>query len=105
MTTTHGSIRLTFRSHFRTVLRDGVKTCTSRTTKLGEVGDRFTAFGATFAIVLVEMRDLIEVGHLLWRKEGATSKQHFVEIWTDIHPNKGFVYNQPVWVHHFRRVY
>lgn len=37
----------------------------------------------------------------LYESEGCESGDEFEEVWTNIHPKKGFVDSDEVWYHHF----
>ena len=84
-------------------LHIGEKTWTSRTRKYGTTGDRFEAFGAVFELIEITKLRLGMVVHH-YREEGCDSKEHFVEVWRQIHPREGFDPDQEVWVHKFHRV-
>ena len=98
-----GWIRIPFRPHFREPLINGIKTCTARSRIMGEPHDRFIAFGHQFELLLVEDVDLYNVS-LLWQEEGCTSREHFIEVWNDIHPRKKYSDSQRVYLHRFRKV-
>lgn len=97
------TIKLPFKSRFKKPLLSGQKTWTARTRRLGKKGDVFHAFGHEFEIERVERRTLEDVADH-WREEGCDSKDDFVEVWKKIHPRKGYVPTQRVYVHIFRRI-
>jgi len=92
-----------FKDMFRELMLTGTKTMTSRTRKYGEIGDIFQIFGTTFEIVNVCQKSLDVVAWLHYREEGAESPSEFMKGWATIHPIKGYVPTQQVWVHQFRR--
>ena len=92
-----------FRPMFERPLLEGIKTCTSRTKRMGEPGDRFVAFGAEFEVLSVEEKRLWEV-RSLWKEEGCASAEQFEQIWTSIHPRTGYLPYQIVKLHTFKRV-
>jgi len=96
-------VKIPFKARFKEPLLDGTKTWTSRTRRLGNVGDTFDAFGHEFEILKVEHRMLKNVA-FHWREEGCSSREDFVEVWKQIHPRKGYDPQQIVKVHVFRRI-
>ncbi len=82
----------------------GTKTCTSRNRFYGVSGDTFEAFGCEFKITAVDKMILRDIAALLYRAEGCDSPEEFEKVWTKIHPRKGFVWNQEVYVYHFKRL-
>ena len=98
------NIRLPFKPYFKKPLLDGQKTCTARTIIKGGPGDTFSAFGAQFEIVAVSTWKLGYVAKKLWQNEGCTSREHFIQVWEDIHPKKGFIPDQIVILHTFKKI-
>ncbi len=94
-------IEMPFLDEFRDVLRQGVKTTTTRTKKMGEPGDRFEAFGCAFQLVAVVRLPLWIVASHFWEPEGLRSFFEFKDIWNKIHPIKGYVRSWEVWLHIF----
>ena len=97
-------VKIPFKESFREPMVNGVKTWTSRTRRLGKAGDTFIAFGCEFEILKVERRILQDVFDYHWREEGCEDPIDFFEVWEKIHPVKGFVPSQRVYVHIFKRV-
>ena len=95
-----GWIRLPFQLHFREALLSGVKCYTARKKRMGVPRDRFIAFGRQFELLSIEDVDLYTVS-LLWKEEGCTSREHFIEVWQSIHPRIGYSDSQRVYLHHF----
>lgn len=84
------------------MLKD-IKIWTSRTRRYGKPGDHFFAFGHEFLIEKIERRTLGDVADH-YREEGCESWDDFVDVWNDIHRQKGFSLWQRVFVHIFRRI-
>ena len=97
-------INIPFMPIWRDKMIGGLKTCTSRTKRYGKAGDRFEAFGYAFELTKVEQAHLENVCAVLYGKEGCKSPKEFYDVWVKLHPRRGFVHDQLVWVHHFRRV-
>lgn len=96
------SIDIPFRPSFRDPMLADVKVCTARTRRMGEPGDTFDAFGATFELRSVEDISLYEVS-LLWKEEGCTSREHFIAVWNGIHKRKPYSDSQRVYLHRFKK--
>ena len=96
-------VYIPFRPHFKEPMLSGIKTCTARTKAMGKEGDTFTAFGQEFNLITVGKVQLSTVA-ALWKQEGCTSEEHFKEIWRSIHPIKGYIPEQEVYLHHFMMV-
>ena len=96
-------LTITFRPQFREALLDGRKTATSRTKLLGNPGDRFRAFGATFILQDVRLVTLGLVARERWREEGARSQDDFKRIWASIHPRIGFRETYLVYLYTFTK--
>ncbi len=97
-------VKIPFRNEFEKVLLSGQKTMTSRTSRMGEHGDTFVAFGVEFQIEAVGKFALGYVADEFWRQEGTNSREEFIEVWKQIHPWKGYQPQKVVWVHQFARV-
>ncbi|MCK5605871.1 hypothetical protein KAR91_28500 [Candidatus Pacearchaeota archaeon] len=93
-----------FADDFEEAMLSGRKWRTSRNKKYGEPGDTFDAFGKTFVLTEVRRHILAYVKMAYWQSEGCSSPQEFVDIWKKIHPRKGFVPDQSVWVHTWNEV-
>lgn len=81
----------------------GLKTATSRPNKYGHAGDTFRQFGANFVILSIEKHTLGYIADNLYKEEGCDSPDEFKEVWSKLHPRKGFIPTQLVWVHFFRK--
>lgn len=97
-------VRLPCLPRWREKMLSGVKVCTSRREQCGDVGDTFVVFGVTFEITDVVPETLLVVSRDLYIAEGCESPEEFVEVWAQLHPYKGFVPKQTVYVHWFRKV-
>lgn len=97
-------VRVPFKTQFRDMMLSGKKTMTSRTKRYGEVGDTFDGFGATFQITNVMRCSLLLVANEYYLEEGCNSDYDFVQLWKQIHPRKGFMPNQMVYVHTFEKL-
>lgn len=96
--------KIPFQRRFETPLLEGRKTCTSRPRRMGDEGDIFKAYGQTFEITFVEHIRLGLVAEQLYEQEGCDSPEDFIEVWRSIHPRRGYVLGDPVWVHHFKKL-
>jgi hypothetical protein len=76
---------------------------TARTKKYGERGDQFESFDVPFVILKVEKVSLREIADKHFKEEGVESPQAYEKKWAEIHPNKGFVPEQLVFLHTFIR--
>ncbi len=97
-------VAISFLDRFRDAMLNDVKDCTTRMRPMGQMGDRFIAFGAEFELLSIEHVHLGDVADILWKEEGASSRSEFIEIWKTIHPRKGFDPARRAWLHRFRRV-
>jgi len=96
-------VKIPFKERFKEPMLKGTKIFTSRTKRCGQNGDVFEAFGHEFEIVDTSYVRLETVSDF-WEEEGCESKEDFIEVWKQIHPRKGFVPEQRVFVHQFRRM-
>jgi hypothetical protein len=96
-------VRVPFQQRWQQALLEGGKVCTSRTKRLGGPGDTFEAFGADFELRTVERLTLRDIRDNLHLQEGCETADEFQRLWTDLHPRKGFVPDQLVYVHWFVR--
>lgn len=97
-------LEVPFLPEFRSRLLDDSKTATSRTKRLGRVGQRFTAFGGVFQFTSIKKIPLRWVRDLYYLDEGFDDPAAFVKVWNRIHPRRGFVETDRVWFHVFERV-
>jgi hypothetical protein len=97
-------IYIPFMEQFRDVMLTGRKTCTSRTSRYGQPGDTFTAFGVRFMIKKVSREALSNVAYLLHKAEGFEDVKGFVACWEQIHPRRGYRGADRVYLHLFERI-
>ena len=95
-------VSILFKPFFEPAMTSGQKTVSSRTRRMGKVGDCFGAFGVRFVITGITTLPLAIVADILWREEGCQSPLEFKQIWTQIHPQVGFDARKTVYTHHFR---
>lgn len=96
-------IILPFKPYFREPLLNGTKIFTARTKRMGKYTDTFQAFGQTFTLVDITEMPLENVADF-WESEGCKSREHFIEVWCEIHPIKGYDPKQMVYLHQFMKV-
>lgn len=97
-------IEIPFQQGFREVMLNGEKTWTSRTKRYGDIGDVFEVFEQKFEIVGILKLPLSEVVDLHYEEEGFPNKIGLILLWVRLHPRKGYVPSQKVWVHVFKKV-
>ena len=66
-------------------LLDGMKFCTTRSRKLGEIGDTFTIEGQTFRYRRIQSLPFGEIARVYYRCEGFGSEQDFKRFWIGLH--------------------
>ena len=93
-----------FHPIFGLLMRDGVKTCTSRSEHQADEGDTFNIFGMSFRVTHVIQNSLGLIRNGLFYEEGAMSPGHFEEIYRSVGRHRPFDPDKIVWVHHFKRV-
>ena len=96
-------VLIPFMPEWKEKMLNGIKTCTSRTKKYGSIGDYFKQFGAIFEITNIIKLPLSYIADILYIKEGCDSPEEFKKIWIKLHPRKGWVPNQEVFAHLFRK--
>ncbi len=98
-------VRLPFRPAFRGPMLLDEKILTCRPEQMGDPGDTFEAFGATFRLTHVFRTRLGYIIADAYRQEGCRSVQELMDIWNSIHPKVGVGDgSQTVWAHCFVRV-
>ena len=82
----------------------GRKTCTTRTSKIANVGDFFFVEGRRFVIKSVVKCQIREVVKERYYFEGAKTIEEFVGVWNSIHKKVKYEDDifRKVWVHTFR---
>jgi len=96
------AVHIPFLPRFQEPLLSGVKTCTTRTRRVGNPGDEFVAFGVWFRILSVEKVELGNVADHLYIEEGVSSPNDFISIWLELH-RSGYSPKTEVWLHRFKR--
>lgn len=96
-------VKIPFLKEFKVPMLSGKKTATSRTKRYGQRGDTFKAFGAMFQIKDVSKMSLGMIANEYYLDEGFISDNEFVQCWRKLHPRKGYVPDQMVWVHIFEK--
>jgi hypothetical protein len=97
-------IKIPFTPDMAEAISHGRKTMTTRTKKYGKVGDTFTVWGKDFELIDIQFISLerVALGH--YQEEGFHSVEGFIKKWEELHPRKGYIPNQLVWLHVFREV-
>ena len=85
-------------------LLTGNKTATSRNKKYGRPGDVFHIEDIVFEIESIEYLKLMTVAYTHYKEEGCTGSQEFITVWTDLHPEAGFIPSHKVYFHKFLRI-
>lgn len=84
------------------------KDWTTRSKKLGEVGDTFTITRGPLTkrlrIIGFKRMRLEEVAQHGYRHEGCVSPEDFIRVYSDLHPKKGWTPEERKWVHIFEEV-
>jgi len=96
--------QIPFSPAWKEKMLQGQKCCTARTRKYGAVGDTFEAYSHLFEITNIDYLPLEQVALQLFQKEGVSSPEEYQEVWQQLHPYKGFVPHQLVFVHHFKLI-
>lgn len=94
---------LPFLPEFVPKILSGLKTMTSRTKRYGEAGEVLDSPAGKLRLRAVT-RVRLDVVLEFYRQEGCQSPQEFIDIWKRIHPRRGFLPNELVWLHEFEVV-
>jgi len=97
-------VEIPFRDDMKQAIIDGRKTCTSRNKRYGVIGDTFDINGNSYVLKWVSHVHLNFVAENCYRHEGFRNPYEFINAWRKIHPRKGYVPDQPVWLHEFELV-
>lgn len=97
-------IEVRFLDQFEPDLLLGRKWATTRTKRLGKVGDQFVAFGQRFELTIVQDLALLDVATSHHHAEGFDSPDGFKYIWKTIHQRVGYNDTQRVYYHEFKMV-
>ena len=94
-------IRVPFHPRFHPWLFEGVMTCFVHTAQRGVVGDHFNAFGETVWIKAVHRAPLGDIAERIYLETGFPGPDEFITFWNEIHPIRGFIPEQLVYLHWF----
>ncbi len=97
-------VKIPFRPRFKAPMLHDVKVMTCRTKRMGDAGDTFDAFGATFRLTHVFRTRLGFIIADCFIQEGCDSVHDLIEVWKSIHPSKGVDRDAIVYAHCFRRI-
>lgn len=98
----NGRASLPFLPEWREAMLLGRKTATTRRRPHATVGDTFEVFGRTFRVVAVAPMTLRDVHDFWWREEGVESPADYRLVWMRLHPRRGYVGTDRVYLHLFR---
>lgn len=97
-------IEIPFSESMRHASLNGRKVCTSRNKKYGTFNDIFYIDGVLFRLLDVMEESLGTVAERYYRLEGFDSSDGFINIWNELHPKRGFIPTDKVYVHFFAKV-
>lgn len=95
-------VKIPFMPEFDVAMLYRRKVCTCRSRAMGTTGDTFLAFGHQFKLLSVSKISLGLVAFHLYKEEGCATPDDFVKIWEKIHPTRGYVPEDVVYLHVFR---
>jgi len=99
-------IDINFMSKSRHQLELGIKTCTTRSRRLGIVGDCFFVLLSTgtkrYELTKVIKVPLSTVYHYYYKQEGYSTKEEFGRMWITLHPIRRLDMKWLVWLHIFK---
>jgi len=90
-----------FLPRFLPLIRARRKWATTRTRKLGEVGDILDTDTGAIQLTRVERLSLDHVAETHHEAEGCESPQGFIDVWREIHPRAGWTPKAKKWYHEF----
>jgi hypothetical protein len=98
-------INIPFLPDFEIDMMIGRKTATTRTKKYGKQGDQFISCGILYELTDdVTILTLDEVAHSWYTEEGFATPEQFIVCWIKLHPRKGYIPKQKVFLHQFKVV-
>jgi hypothetical protein len=97
-------ITIPFLPEFGPKIQARIKTMTCRSKKMGEVGDRFWAFGTHCELTHVFRVVLAYVVSDAYTQEGCDSPGDLMRVWARIHPKSGYEPERIVWAHCWKEV-
>lgn len=95
-------INIPFNDWSCTQLKKGRKIATTRTKPYGKPGDTFEVDGLEYQLFGVQKIRLGEVASKFFEEEGCDSPEEFKKVWKEIHPKRGFIETDEVYLHKFR---
>ena len=98
-------VYIPFRQDMLKQIKQGAKTATSRPKQTAQIGDYFQVGDSYYKIVNITKKPLGAICLNHYKEEGCQSPQHFIDVWSMIHPIKGFDPTWMVYFHEFRKVY
>jgi hypothetical protein len=96
-------IIMPFTQYSRNMIKAGVKTCTTRKTRYGAVGDTFLVDNVLYRITDVRRISLMRVAKDWFKEEGYLSPELFIEAWKELHPRIGYTPDRVVFLHQFEK--
>ena len=97
------NITLRFKYDMAELVEDDKKHVTTRPYPAGQVGDTFLLRVCLYTITEVRAIKLIDVALNWFTAEGFTTPIEFSNYWTMLHPKKGYIDSQLVYLHFFER--
>jgi len=99
-------LNIHFMEEMKKAIIEGHKDCTSRRIPYGKVGDVFLVFHeggriAKCTLTAITKRTLADVTSHFYQREGFPSQADFIRKWCDIHPKRGYIPSDQVWLHEF----
>ncbi len=95
---------LPFHDRFVDAIQSGRKTMTSRNSRYGKAGDILWTPAGFVRLLDVRKCEIETVAQEHYHEEGLDSPEEFREVWREIHPRKGWVPDQEIWLHEFEHI-
>jgi len=96
-------VTIPFQPYWKEKMLNGEKTCSSRNKRYGNIKDTFEQFDTTFQITNIIKLPLNFIALNLYKREGCDSPEEFKKVWIELHPRKGWVSDQKVFTHFFKK--
>lgn len=100
----HKTVTIPFKAYWKGKLLSCMKTCTTRVSRYGNVGDTFNIFGGTFEITDVVRTKLNTVKNDFYSEEDCATPEVFESAWCSVHPVARFKPELKVYLHFFKRI-
>ena len=101
-------IGIRFNSRSTNRLERSIKTCTTRSKKLGDKDDHFFVVLSTgtkrYKLTKVVKVPFSTVYHYYYKQEGYYTKEEFGRAWVSLHPLRGIDMGWLVWLHVFKEI-